>query len=379
MNRTFSLLLTCAAFLAIVTAHGTFAQEESSLNLFYLVKPLVGIDNLTVQAESDAGVGLKVWTYNAVSTRQGSKGQKFTGIMVGDSPLTSKTTTTTTVQIIPVVVKIGDTTFDPTKPSPCAAGKVPLTLMQQSPLVLAADFTMNGVAIGKTQYTDAFQRANFWQSVSKNGGTFHNNLKVVTLKPITVAPGAQYSKILQQTKCGPIGEVDIQYFDNLLETKIIPSLKAQGVNATTFPAFMTYEVVWNLADECCAGGYHAAYGNPPQTYGAFMFDLTGAHGVESEDSDIPSHEIAEWMDDPTGNNPTPAWGRIGQVTKCQDNLEVADPLTHKNIPVVKMPNGYTYHLQELAFYSWFYGPPSIGAGGKFSDNGTFTSAQGLCK
>jgi hypothetical protein len=45
---------------------------------------------------------------------------------------------------------------------------------------------------------------------------------------------------------------------------------------------------------------------------------------------------------------------------------------------VKMSNGYTYHLQELAMYSWFYGPPSIGAGKKFSDDGTFTSAQGAC-
>ena len=41
-------------------------------------------------------------------------------------------------------------------------------------------------------------------------------------------------------------------------------------------------------------------------------------------------------------------------------------------------SGFTYHLQELAFYSWFYGPPSIGAGAKFSDAGTFTSAQGAC-
>jgi hypothetical protein len=43
-------------------------------------------------------------------------------------------------------------------------------------------------------------------------------------------------------------------------------------------------------------------------------------------------------------------------------------------PAVKMSNGYSYHLQELAFLSWFYnaqGDPSIGAGGKFSDHATF--------
>jgi hypothetical protein len=56
---------------------------------------------------------------------------------------------------------------------------------------------------------------------------------------------------------------------------------------------------------------------------------------------------------------------------------VGDPLTNKNYPNVKL-NGYTYHLQELAFFSWFFGPPSIGAGGKFSDNGSFKAPQGAC-
>jgi hypothetical protein len=33
-----------------------------------------------------------------------------------------------------------------------------------------------------------------------------------------------------------------------------------------------------------------------------------------------------------------------------------------------MSNGYTYSLQELAFFSWFFGAPSIGVNGWFSDN-----------
>jgi hypothetical protein len=44
-----------------------------------------------------------------------------------------------------------------------------------------------------------------------------------------------------------------------------------------------------------------------------------------------------------------------------------------------MPNGYTYHLQELAFFSWFFGAPSIGIHGWFSNNGTFlTDAGPVC-
>jgi hypothetical protein len=42
-----------------------------------------------------------------------------------------------------------------------------------------------------------------------------------------------------------------------------------------------------------------------------------------------------------------------------------------------MPNGFTYNLQELAFFSWFYRQnPSLGASGDFSDNGTFAEDAG---
>ncbi len=41
-----------------------------------------------------------------------------------------------------------------------------------------------------------------------------------------------------------------------------------------------------------------------------------------------------------------------------------------------MPNGVTYELQELAFFSWFYSAPSLGVNGWFSDNGTFTNDAG---
>ena len=41
-------------------------------------------------------------------------------------------------------------------------------------------------------------------------------------------------------------------------------------------------------------------------------------------------------------------------------------------------NGLTYRLQELAFFSWFFGGPSLGTGGKYSSNGTFGGYANLC-
>jgi hypothetical protein len=78
------------------------------------------------------------------------------------------------------------------------------------------------------------------------------------------------------------------------------------------------------------------------------------------------------MNDPFGNNATPAWGNTGQdLGVCQSNLETADPLSGTEAPPITMANGFTYHLQEMAFFSWFFGGPSTGINGWFSNNGTF--------
>ena len=132
----------------------------------------------------------------------------------------------------------------------------------------------------------------------------------------------------------------------------------------------------NILGSCCILGYHGSTGFPYQTYSPFEFDTTGIWASPSPDTAIASHEVGEWMDDPFGNNAVPPWGNIGQVSGCQGNLEVGDPLSGTLFPSVQMSNGFTYHLQELAFFSWFLGGPSLGAGGLYSDHGTFLKDAG---
>jgi hypothetical protein len=44
-----------------------------------------------------------------------------------------------------------------------------------------------------------------------------------------------------------------------------------------------------------------------------------------------------------------------------------------------MLNGFTYHPQELAFFSWFYRQkPSIAVNNWYSDQGTFGSYAAPC-
>lgn len=362
------------------------AQEEINTHpLMFAVKPLQNGSMDEIMAQSAASTGLKMWTYTIKSTRAGSKGQSFKGVMVGQSPITNKGTTTTNVYVVPLILKIGGQTFNPTvADSACLAGKVPLTVLKQSPMIVAThDFKINGIDVGKGQYSDAFQRANFWKNVSANGGTYHNNLAYKYLPAVTVTPGAN-STLLTVTLSGACrttyGGIEINWFDNYLTGTLIPSLASKGVAPNSLVTFVLYNTTMYIVNtsSCCVGGYHGAFGSPVQTYSPFQFDSVGVFGPASEDTDIMAHEINEWQDDPLGTNPTPAWGKTGQVTGCQSNLEVGDPLTGVNYPNVVM-SGFTYHLQELAFYSWFYGPPSIGAGAKFSDNGTFKAAQGACQ
>ena len=170
---------------------------------------------------------------------------------------------------------------------------------------------------------------------------------------------------------------------NTIDQQLQSYITAQGLNAGQFPFFVTYNAVIsggsaNNLNNCCILGYHNALGSPGQTYGIGEFEgrnqtvFTGVADIAA-----PSHEVNEWVNDPGGNNPTPAWGGIGQVGGCQTNLEDGDPLSGTLMPAVTL-NGFTYHLQELAFFSWFYGGSSLGTGGKFSSNGTFAGAAKLC-
>ena len=126
-------------------------------------------------------------------------------------------------------------------------------------------------------------------------------------------------------------------------------------------------------------GYHSAFNSGgTQTYGVAEYDTT-QFDPNMLDVSVLAHEVAEWYDDPFINNATPPWGNIGQVTGCQASLEVGDPLTGHHLEV-SMPNGMTYHPQELAFFSWFFDQvPSLELEGLYSWGGTLTSPASPCR
>jgi hypothetical protein len=249
--------------------------------------------------------------------------------------------------------------------------------------VVNSPLTFNGVNVGNYQYINGFMRAEFWNatSVSKN---LSDPISWSFAPAQTFAPFPPGFGIVVGTGCSELGVISSNVL-NLFLTGLIPALQAGGViSPTKFAVFLLKNVVGSgtpptFPKNCCTGGYHGAIGSPAQTYGVMEYDTTGQFGGV-HDVTVPSHEIGEWMNDPLGNNPTPAFGHIGQVSGCQTNLEVGDPLSQVDMPVITL-SGYAYHVQELAFFDWFFNAktvPSFGTGGEFSGNGTFEGPSKPC-
>ena len=392
------LLLLCSA-ICFYAATPLSAQSRAKLKAYTTVKPARDAAGNVVRP-SDAVSSLATFTYNVTSSRDNNS---YTGTMVGQDPFGGNlTTTTVTTSVIPLIITFnsvatginnkgiltrtkGRITFDPTiADTACltAPNDVPLTLVEQSPIFQAAKFRFGHTTVGDTQYIDAFQRANFWQVV---GGTnYHTLLNPVVFQPFTLNISSNNGVAIPASlfgTCGSLGVVTMKMLDAILTGTVLPQLAAQGVDTSQFPIFLLYNTVMSEGlpedlNKCCVLGFHGATGSPIQTYSPVDFETSGLFAPVIHDTSVMAHEVGEWMDDPFGNNPTPSWGHIGQVAGCQNNLEVGDPLTGTNVPPVVGANGFTYNLQELAFFSWFYGAPSIAANSWYSDNNTFTTDAG---
>jgi hypothetical protein len=353
---------------------------------------------------ADHGPGLPIWHYEVVSPVNGAS---YSGYMVGADPfLRSPRTTIIPVILVPFIVQFTNTstgfttTFDPSSApdAGCTAGQTAMSLVESSPIFQARPWTLNGVDVGVTQYPDAFQRSNFWEAAQEAGNNYHTLLSDSVAEPLTLqlsyaspTPAAEI-RAGMATSCtnpGGSGSTNGAAYQGIVDFKVLEDamtgyIASHQITPKQFPIFILYNVMYSQNGLFYLGGYHfseASYPQvltaPGQTYAMANFRTNGSGPF---DVSILSHEIAEWLNDPGGFNSVPPWGNIGPVTGCRQGLEVGDPLTQTDLPPITSPNGFAYHLQELAYFSWFFRTPSIGAGGQFSDNGTLvTSAGPICQ
>jgi hypothetical protein len=414
VDRKLMIVAVCALAALSAAASAAFGQEQQKakpqLRIQHATKNSQHADaaeaekNRVAAGSSSKTPALPLFTYSVDSDRDGNT---YTGVMVGADPFSKHGEKDVSVKtfIVPIVVTLntvgvstdfntgdfatapGVTVLDPTaNDNSCLAApnNNPLKLFQHTPMFDNYDISVGGVDMGHTQYIDAFQRAEFW-NVLKDRDDYHLMLDPVrTLPAFALNVPADQGLTLPAADfpaCGPFGIIDIDFFDLYINNTVLPALAPQ-VNAGNFPIFMLYNTVLAFTPQtnlfnCCVLGYHGTTNALPLgTYSPSDFDTTGLFGSTQGDANTLSHEVGEWANDPFGNNPTPAWGHTGQVVGCQGNLEVGDPLSGTNFSPIAGRNGYTYHLQELAFFSWFFSSQSTGVGGFFSDNDTFTTDAG---
>lgn len=317
----------------------------------------------------------------------------YSGVLVGGNPFLNPTTVTIDAVLVPLIIQIfrPDGTvalFDPmSADSNCGDTYSADNRFRHSPLVVPSDLTFNGVSVGKVQYIDGFMRAQFWNAPvpgSPARASYYNPLKWTfeSAFPLPFIPPSEGAvNVVPGTSC-ETGVVSLAFFNSLIKNSALAILQGAGVVSTKkFVIFITKNVsgaknFTPTAQSGFVGGEHFATGTPAQTWAWAQMKHTSN---DDTDIEVASHEIGEWMNDPLLNNPTPSWGHIGEVSNCSARLEVGDPVNKVIAPVTL--NGYTYHPQELAFFSWFYNPdvmPSYGAGGKFSSNGKFTAPSVTC-
>ena len=401
-KRARAAVLYCAGLALAVTA----LQAQDPIPVPPGGAPYQGSGTAWVRSQSApgapvlAGPALHIWQFSVVSPVDG---KTYGGYMVGTSPFNRGVRSTfIDVVLIPVIAVFHNTTsgfmttFDPTgTPDPwCTGNQTVMTLVENSPIFQNNTWIMNGVNVGYTQYLDAFRRANFWQYVKNTGVAYHTWLSYRVGTPMTLpvnytSPTLDHEVFVvpagSRCQSGGSGSTNAGIYTGSVNTDtrdaaVRAYITANGITADQFSIFINYNVVMSLPSNpgFFDGGYHASEGSPGQTYAVagVQTDQFFSNANLNTGISILSHEVGEWMDDPGPGNPTPAWGHLGQVSGCQANLEVGDALTGTNLPGIAGPGGFTYFLQELVFYSWFFRIPATGAGGFFSSNGTFTTDAG---
>ena len=132
-------------------------------------------------------------------------------------------------------------------------------MVQQSPIFRPV--TLPGKkSVGTAQFVSLFQRANFWtytqpKAASPNYQVTLNQVLVnaeetkahtialgsksdFTALPYTIAGQVLTDTDIPSTWCDPVAAIEVNDFDSLLQTLIIPALKGAGCNAddiTDFP------------------------------------------------------------------------------------------------------------------------------------------------
>lgn len=365
-------LMPCAALLCMsMLMPASAATDRSRWKPVFITLPARGVNAAMLNPSASSTTTIPFFTNHVTSPLDH---KQYTFSIAGTDP-TARVKSTTTIAYVPLVLRIhfpDGSVLDPTKPG-CHDSVAVYKRFFGSPLFANTTEISNGTNVGSTQAIDAFQRAEFWKYVS--GSNYHVLLAGASaprLIDVTAPSGFLTSAGSCAGSGHNLGQIDINAYDSILQT-----ITNKYAKTTQVPVILAYNVVETQSGGCCIIGYHSAYGRS----GGTQVYATGAYtdgGIFNGIQDIHAwtHELGELFNDPFVNNATPAWGHVGQVGGCQNDLEVGDPLT--GTPYLIKYGGFTYHPQQMAFFDWFFRTPAAGTGAEYSFEGTFETAQAAC-
>jgi hypothetical protein len=320
-----------------------------------------------------------------------SVGQVFPYIMIGNDPLVGGTTsipakiTTVSLQLLNADGSVNKVvSFNPFE-----------NLTLDSPVFEKALY-----GDGRTQFTDAIQRAEFFNTMKQN---WHTDLDPSIVNRITVpiprfvnvklADGTTKSVQNYYVGTAPNGDTFIElldlFFDSIFSNAVVNDIN--GGNDTTdafnmqlYPDTFLFSINSQgnrFNGDCCVLGFHTYFNDTtvspqPRWIVAFASWISpGLFGAGFQDITGLSHEVTEAYNDPFINTAVPVWqfpGQPASSTDCQGNLETGDPVEVLPDATVAIPlreNGkiFTFHPQTEALLQWFsQGPASNAIDGAWS-------------
>jgi hypothetical protein len=245
-----------------------------------------------------------------------------------------------------------------------------------------------------TQFTDAVQRAEFYNSMKPD---WHTLLNPQPAAPLTMrirqsancptgprSAGCNYSFALKSdgTCCLFILVNDNPpdfAFETGLGNVVVTDINNNVITTKDMSSFLfpnTF-VFFGDTSQCCVLGFHTYFyqpGSDPEMRWVLNYSSwisPGLFGNAFTDVTALSHEIAETYNDPFVasdgvHNLTPWW--LAPNGNCQNDLETGDVI--EGLPKATFPvplNGFLYHPQNEALTQWFqFKSPSDALGGAYS-------------
>ncbi|HEY6305559.1 MAG TPA: hypothetical protein VI488_03750 [Candidatus Angelobacter sp.] len=307
-------------------------------------------------------------------------------IMIGNQPLLGGTT------VIPA--NLSTVSLQLLNPDGSVFANVPFgpfeDLIEDSPNFRDANYS-----VGRTQYGDAVQRAEFFNTMGEDWHTLLNP-KIVNRATIQVPATIQvqffdgtiitvpgYLTSTASDGSTVVFMLDLLFsfldFNQAVNDINSGAFSTKAMNYHVYPNTFLFSVVDEQGDlSCCVLGFHEYIFDPttnPEQRWIYAFASwisPGTFGGGFQDVTALSHETSEALNDPFGNNIVPTWQFPGIFGACQANLETGDPvevLPIATVPIVTREHNevFQYHPQTEALLQWFeIGNPSNAIGGAFS-------------